>query len=191
MRVLVVAGEGRWIDSLLQALRRSGHSVDRISETDGAVSAWHSHDFELTIVHLSPAPCRDAEPLRRLREIQPEVTTLALAAGGTDCERIRALYAGPTISSPAPHSLAEVEVRVRVWTRRSFGSTTQLVQQGPLCPVRKGQFAVRLFQWGKEVIDNALEASICRLRRKLGASPVRIATMRGVGYRLERSRRAA
>lgn len=225
MRVLVVAVEGLWIDSLMQALRGSGHSVDRVSDTDGAVNALLAHDFQLLIADLSLAQRRDTEPLRRLREMQPAVTIVALAAGDSDGERIRALDAGADDCIAAPHSLAEIEARVRVWARRSFGSTTPLVQHGSLSydaaervaylddrplrlspreisvlevllqrigrPVSKGQFADRLFQWGEEVSYNAIEASICRLRRKLGSGQVRISTMRGVGYSLERSRRAS
>lgn len=225
MRVLIVAVERQWIDSLVQALRRSGHAVDRVSDTDGAVNALLSHDFQLLIADLSLTPRRDTELLRRLREMQPAVTIVALAAGDSDGERIRALDAGADDCIAAPHSLAEIEARVRVWSRRSFGSTTPLVQHGPLSydaveriaylddrplrlapreisvlevlmqrigrPVSKDQFADRLFQWGEEVSYNAIEASICRLRQKLGSGPVRILTMRGVGYSLEPGRRAS
>jgi two-component system OmpR family response regulator len=43
-----------------------------------------------------------------------------------------------------------------------------------------------LCEWGEEVSSNAIEVYVHRLRKKLEPSGVKIATVRGLGYCLER-----
>ena len=52
--------------------------------------------------------------------------------------------------------------------------------------VNKSQIVDHLCQWGEEVSSNAIEVYIHRLRKKLEPSGVRIATVRGLGYCLQR-----
>ena len=52
--------------------------------------------------------------------------------------------------------------------------------------VSKDQLVERLCEWGEEVSNNAIEVYIHRLRKKIEHGPVRIATVRGLGYCLER-----
>jgi two-component system OmpR family response regulator len=44
----------------------------------------------------------------------------------------------------------------------------------------------RLCEWGEEVSNNAIEVYIHRLRKKIEKGPIRIATVRGLGYCLEK-----
>lgn len=52
--------------------------------------------------------------------------------------------------------------------------------------VSKEQLAVRLCEWGEAVSDNAIEVYVHRLRKKIVGNGVRIATVRGMGYSLEK-----
>ncbi|UCE31177.1 MAG: response regulator transcription factor [Burkholderiales bacterium] len=52
--------------------------------------------------------------------------------------------------------------------------------------VSKEQIVDHLCEWGEEVSHNAIEVYMHRLRKKLECSDVRIATVRGLGYCLER-----
>ncbi|MDR2838505.1 MAG: response regulator transcription factor [Azonexus sp.] len=52
--------------------------------------------------------------------------------------------------------------------------------------VSKDQLVDQLCGWGEEVSHNAIEVYIHRLRKKLECGGVRIATVRGLGYCLER-----
>lgn len=49
----------------------------------------------------------------------------------------------------------------------------------------KGQLMDRLFSYDAEVTENAIEVYVGRLRRRIEVTGVRIATVRGLGYRLE------
>ena len=52
--------------------------------------------------------------------------------------------------------------------------------------VSKDQLVDHLCEWGEEVSTNAIEVYVHRLRKKLEPGAVRIATVRGLGYCLER-----
>jgi two-component system OmpR family response regulator len=52
--------------------------------------------------------------------------------------------------------------------------------------VSKEQIVDHLCEWGEEVSTNAIEVYMHRLRRKLEGGGIRIATVRGLGYCLER-----
>ncbi len=52
--------------------------------------------------------------------------------------------------------------------------------------VSKDQLVERLCRWGEEVSNNAIEVYVHRLRKKIEHGPVRIATVRGLGYCLEK-----
>ena len=52
--------------------------------------------------------------------------------------------------------------------------------------VNKEQLAEQLYGWDEEVGPNAIEVYVHRLRKKIEQDGVRIATVRGLGYCLER-----
>jgi two-component system OmpR family response regulator len=52
--------------------------------------------------------------------------------------------------------------------------------------VSKEQIADQLTGWGDEVGSNAIEVYVHRLRKKLEPAEVRIRTVRGLGYMLEK-----
>ncbi len=53
--------------------------------------------------------------------------------------------------------------------------------------VSKNQLVDHLCEWGQEVSSNAIEVYMHRLRRKLESGGVRILTVRGLGYTLEKA----
>jgi len=63
----------------------------------------------------------------------------------------------------------------------------EIFMQRPGRMVNKEQIVDLLCQWGEEVSVNAVEVYIHRLRKKLEPGGVKIATVRGLGYCLERA----
>ncbi len=53
--------------------------------------------------------------------------------------------------------------------------------------VSKAQLLDHLCEWGEEVSTNAIEVYVHRLRKKLEAAGVEIITVRGLGYRIQKS----
>jgi two-component system, OmpR family, response regulator len=52
--------------------------------------------------------------------------------------------------------------------------------------VSKDQMSSLLCEWGEEVSENAIEVYVHRLRKKLEGGEIKITTLRGLGYCLER-----
>lgn len=63
----------------------------------------------------------------------------------------------------------------------------EIFLQRPGRMVSKEQLVDNLCQWGEEVSTNAIEVYVHRLRKKLEAGGVRIVTVRGLGYCLEKA----
>ncbi|HTR06858.1 MAG TPA: winged helix-turn-helix domain-containing protein, partial [Paraburkholderia sp.] len=57
--------------------------------------------------------------------------------------------------------------------------------------VSKEQLVDHLCEWGEEVSNNAIEVYVHRLRKKLETGGVRIVTVRGLGYCLEKEAKEA
>jgi two-component system OmpR family response regulator len=67
----------------------------------------------------------------------------------------------------------------------------EIFMQRPGRMVNKEQIVDLLCQWGEEVSTNAVEVYIHRLRKKLEPGGVKIATVRGLGYCLEKAANGA
>jgi two-component system OmpR family response regulator len=110
--------------------------------------------------------------------------------------RVRALTrrgacGGPTIIRHGPLSfdqvgrMAYVNDQVLDLSARELGLLEVLLQRtGRL--VSKEQLVDHLCEWGEEVSNNAIEVYVHRLRKKIEIGGVRIATVRGLGYCLEK-----
>ena len=68
---------------------------------------------------------------------------------------------------------------------RELGLLETLLQRAGRL-VSKEQLVDHLCEWGDEVSNNAIEVYVHRLRRKLEPGGIRIATVRGLGYCLEK-----
>jgi two-component system OmpR family response regulator len=81
--------------------------------------------------------------------------------------------------------VASVGDQVLELSARELGVLEVLLQRiGRL--VSKEQLVDHLCEWGEEVSNNAIEVYVHRLRKKIEPSGVRIITVRGLGYCLER-----
>jgi two-component system OmpR family response regulator len=111
--------------------------------------------------------------------------------------RVRALTrrgagGGPTVVRHGSLSfdqvgrIAYVNEQVLDLSARELGLLEVLLQRiGRL--VSKEQLVDHLCEWGEEVSNNAIEVYVHRLRKKIEPSGVRIITVRGLGYCLEKA----
>jgi two-component system OmpR family response regulator len=91
---------------------------------------------------------------------------------------------GP-LRSPAPGRVAYINDQMVELSAREISLLEVLLQRtGRL--VSKDQLVEQLCEWGEEVSNNAIEVYIHRLRKKIEQGPIRIATVRGLGYCLEK-----
>ena len=81
--------------------------------------------------------------------------------------------------------VATLDGRMIELSARELGLLEVLLQRAGRL-VSKDQLVERLCEWGEEVSNNAIEVYIHRLRKKIEKGPIRIATVRGLGYCLEK-----
>ena len=110
--------------------------------------------------------------------------------------RVRALTrrgagGGPTMVCHGPLKfdqigrLAYINDQMLDLSAREVGLLEVLLQRtGRL--VSKDQLVDHLCEWGEEVSNNAIEVYVHRLRKKIELGGIRIATVRGLGYCLEK-----
>jgi two-component system OmpR family response regulator len=148
------------------------------------------------------------EVLRKLRGRGSATPVLILTAADSVEQRVKGLDLGADDYMAKPFSLQELEARVRALTRRGLGTASSLLKHGPLTFDATGRVAylndqmvelsarelslleVLLQRAGrlvsKDQLVERIEVYIHRLRKKIEQGPVRIATVRGLGYCLEK-----
>ena len=116
-----------------------------------------------------------------LQELEARVRALVRRGLGAASNLIKH---GP-LSFDATGRVAYINDQMVELSARELGLLEVLLQRcGRL--VSKDQLVERLCEWGDEVSNNAIEVYIHRLRKKIEQGPIRIATVRGLGYCLEK-----
>ena len=116
-----------------------------------------------------------------LHELEARVRALARRGMGGGGNAIRH---GPLVYDQAGR-VATIDGRMVELSARELGLLEVLLQRAGRL-VSKDQLVERLCEWGEEVSLNAIEVYIHRLRKKIERGPIRIATVRGLGYCLEK-----
>ncbi|MFN7571059.1 MAG: response regulator [Betaproteobacteria bacterium] len=116
-----------------------------------------------------------------LSELEARVRALTRRAAGSPQNLLRH---GPLTLDRAGR-IAAIEQTPLDLSAREIGLLEILLQRAGRL-VSKEQLVDHLCEWGEEVSNNAIEVYVHRLRRKLEPGGVRIATVRGLGYCLER-----
>jgi two-component system OmpR family response regulator len=93
--------------------------------------------------------------------------------------------ARPAGLSTRPGAWPTIDGQMVELSARELGLLEVLLQRAGRL-VSKDQLVERLCEWGEEVSNNAIEVYIHRLRKKIEKGPIRIATVRGLGYCLEK-----
>jgi two-component system OmpR family response regulator len=117
-----------------------------------------------------------------LSELEARVRALTRRALGANQSVIRH---GPLALDLAGH-VASLNEQPLDLSARELGLLGILLQRAGRV-VSKEQLVDHLCEWGEEVSNNAIEVYVHRLRKKLEAGDIRIATIRGLGYCLERA----
>lgn len=116
-----------------------------------------------------------------LSELEARVRALTRrAAGGTQTM----LEHGPLRLDQVGHAAYLNDQMLELSAREL--SLLEILLQRPGRLISKEQLVDHLCSWGEEVSTNAIEVYVHRLRKKIETDAVRIVTVRGLGYYLER-----
>lgn len=116
-----------------------------------------------------------------LQELEARVRALTRRGMGATSSTIKH---GPLVYDQAGR-VATIDGKMIELSARELGLLEVLLQRAGRL-VSKDQLVERLCEWGEEVSNNAIEVYIHRLRKKIEKGPIRIATVRGLGYCLEK-----
>jgi two-component system OmpR family response regulator len=116
-----------------------------------------------------------------LQELEARVRALTRRGMGGTSSTIKH---GPLVYDQAGR-VATIDGKMVELSARELGLLEVLLQRAGRL-VSKDQLVERLCEWGDEVSNNAIEVYIHRLRKKIEQGPIRIATVRGLGYCLEK-----
>ena len=116
-----------------------------------------------------------------LQELEARVRALTRRGLGAASNVIRH---GP-LSFDTTGRVAYINEQMVELSAREIGLLEVLLQRAGRL-VSKDQLVERLCEWGDEVSNNAIEVYVHRLRKKIEQGNLRIATVRGLGYCLER-----
>jgi len=116
-----------------------------------------------------------------LQELEARVRALTRRGLGAASSLIKH---GP-LSFDANGRVAYIDEQMIELSAREISLLEVLLQRAGRL-VSKDQLVERLCEWGDEVSNNAIEVYVHRLRKKIEQGPIRIATVRGLGYCLEK-----
>lgn len=116
-----------------------------------------------------------------LQELEARVRALTRRKA---CATSSVIRHGPLVYDQAGR-VATIDGKMVELSARELGLLEVLLQRAGRL-VSKEQLVERLCEWGEEVSLNAIEVYVHRLRKKIERGPIRIATVRGLGYCLEK-----
>ena len=157
---------------VLKRLRSRGSKLPVLTAADSVEERVKGLDFGADDYMAKPFS---------LQELEARVRALVRRGMGGATSTIKH---GPLVYDQAGR-VATIDGRMVELSARELGLLEVLLQRAGRL-VSKDQLVERLCEWGEEVSNNAIEVYIHRLRKKIEKGPIRIATVRGLGYCLEK-----
>ncbi|AYN95226.1 response regulator [Pseudomonas sp. LTJR-52] len=132
MRILLVEDHLSLAESVAQALKGEGWTVDVINDGVAADLALASEEYALAILDIGLPRMDGFEILARLRERGNRLPVLMLTARGEVKDRVQGLNLGADDYLAKPFELTELEARVKALLRRSVLGGERQQRCGPL-----------------------------------------------------------
>ncbi len=129
MRILLVEDHPPLAESVAQALRAAGWTVDLLDDGVAADLALASEDYALAILDVGLPRLDGFQVLARLRERGKTLPVLMLTARGEVSDRVHGLNLG---ADDYLAKLSELEARVKALLRRSVGGGERQQRCGAL-----------------------------------------------------------
>nr|WP_269151969.1 response regulator [Pseudomonas luteola] len=132
VRILLVEDHLSLAESVAQALKGEGWTVDVINDGVAADLALASEEYALVILDVGLPRMDGFEILARLRERGNRLPVLMLTARGEVKDRVQGLNLGADDYLAKPFELTELEARVKALLRRSVLGGERQQRCGPL-----------------------------------------------------------
>ncbi|WP_019341900.1 response regulator [Stutzerimonas stutzeri] len=132
MRILLVEDHPQLAESVAQALRAGGWTVDLLNDGVAADLALSTEDYALAILDVGLPRLDGFQVLSRLRERGKTLPVLMLTARGEVTDRVHGLNLGADDYLAKPFELSELEARVKALLRRSVAAGERQQRCGSL-----------------------------------------------------------
>jgi two-component system response regulator TctD len=132
MRILLVEDHPQLAESVAQALRAAGWTVDLLNDGVAADLALSTEDYALAILDVGLPRLDGFQVLSRLRKRGKTLPVLMLTARGEVTDRVHGLNLGADDYLAKPFELSELEARVKALLRRSVAAGERQQNCGPL-----------------------------------------------------------
>ena len=119
MRILLVEDHPQLAESVAQALRAAGWTLDLLNDGVAADLALATEDYALAILDVGLPRMDGFQVLARLRERGKTLPVLMLTARGEVTDSVHGLNLGADDYLAKPFELSELEARVKALLRRS------------------------------------------------------------------------
>ena len=140
MRILLVEDHPQLAESVAQALKGAGWTVDVLHDGVAADLALCSEEYALAILDIGLPRLDGFAVLARLRDRGQTLPVLMLTARGEVKDRVHGLNLGADDYLAKPFELTELEARVKALLRRSVLGGEQLQRCGELVYDRCASF---------------------------------------------------
>lgn len=132
MRILLVEDHPQLAESVAQALRAGGWTVDLLNDGVAADLALSTEDYALAILDVGLPRLDGFQVLARLRQRGKTLPVLMLTARSDVTDRVHGLNLGADDYLAKPFELTELEARVKALLRRSVAAGERQQSCGPL-----------------------------------------------------------
>ncbi|ANF24657.1 response regulator [Stutzerimonas stutzeri] len=132
MRILLVEDHPQLAESVAQAMRAAGWTVDVLNDGVAAELALSTEDYALAILDVGLPRLDGFQVLSRLRERGKTLPVLMLTARGEVTDRVHGLNLGADDYLAKPFELSELEARVKALLRRSVAAGERQQRCGSL-----------------------------------------------------------
>ena len=132
MRILLVEDHPQLAESVAQAMRAAGWTVDLLNDGIAADLALSTEDYALAILDVGLPRLDGFQVLSRLRERGKTLPVLMLTARGEVTDRVHGLNLGADDYLAKPFELSELEARVKALLRRSVAAGERQQRCGSL-----------------------------------------------------------
>ncbi|MCP9337426.1 response regulator [Stutzerimonas xanthomarina] len=132
MRILLVEDHPQLAESVAQALRAAGWTVDLLNDGVAADLALSTEDYALAILDVGLPRLDGFQVLSRLRKRGKTLPVLMLTARSEVTDRVHGLNLGADDYLAKPFELSELEARVKALLRRSVAAGERQQSCGPL-----------------------------------------------------------
>lgn len=132
MKLLLIEDDHMIGESLAQALKGTGYTVDWVRDGELAEESLHTASYNLVLLDLGLPRQSGLEVLKSLRKRRSNAPVLIITARDAVSDRVEGLNLGADDYLIKPFAIEEVEARIRALLRRQAGTANPMLEAGTL-----------------------------------------------------------